>query len=175
MTHKHFLIVETPRGGPFGHRFIMPPESSLAHEEVELLFQKASQGHMDGFLAVQHMVEQHLPNGSIREGPETLLLTGIKASALEQYQIKTVTDILCQKLVELDRLVTRTINWEEVGNSTIIVRRELLDWWENDLSPALPASTEEKKKSSSASYSGLIMGIIFGVVIGCIALYIIFK
>ena len=167
---KAFMLAETPRGGPYGHRFIIPPDSNLKSSEVEDYFQRASQGGSKDFIAVKREVGQRLPNGAIREGTETLLLTGIYVPKLAQHQLFEIQQVLAKRLSDLEQLVTRHINWEEVGNNTIIIRNELTEWW--NLDTATSVSPKKTKKQTNKDITGSLIGILLGLMAGAISLFI---
>ena len=175
-----FLLAETPRSGPFGHRFIIPPDIALLSTEVETYFHKASHGPGSDFLAVTHQVKQHLPNGAVREGSETLLLAGVETKGMNDKQVNHVKQALCKLLPELDKLVTNNIDWEEAGQQTLIVRDELADWLRKDFTepPAWPMPTGKGSTSITrprfpkAVRSAMLIGRILGLVVGAITLFI---
>ena len=168
---KAFMLAETPRGGPYGHRFIIPPDSNLKSSEVEDYFQRASQGSSKDFIAVKREVEQRLPNGAIREGTETLLLTGINVPKLAQHQLFEIQQILAKRLSDLEQLVTRHINWEEVGNNTIIIRNELTEWWKLDAATSV-SPQKTKDRADKDIQTGSLIGILLGLMTGAISLFI---
>ena len=170
---KVFMLAETPRGGSYGHRFLVPPDSSLKSSDVEDYFQRASQGGSNDFIAVKKQVEQRLPNGAIREGTETLLLTNVNVPKLVQQQINEIHQVLARRLPDLEQLVTTQINWEEAGNKTIIIRNELADWWGQDLSTSItPSKPKKYAEESKAIRTGSIIGTLLGVAAGLLSLFI---
>jgi hypothetical protein len=170
---KTLMLAETPRGGPYGHRFLVPPDSNLKSSDVEDYFQRASQGGNTDFIAAKRQVEQRLPNGAIREGTETLLLTGINVTKLAQQQSHEIHQVLARRLADLEQLVTTHINWEETGNKTIIIRKELADWWSQDLITSMtPSKAEQQVKDHKDIQTGSIVGILVGLATGIISLFI---
>lgn len=123
-----FLLAETPRGGSFGHRFIIPPGLDLQSTDVEVYFQRAALGPGPNFIAVSQQVLQALPNGAVRQGAETLLLAGLGINNPADDRVEYLGRALEKMLPDLDRLVAGGINWEEVGSQTMVVRQELGDW-----------------------------------------------
>lgn len=167
------MLAETPRGGPHGHRFLVPPDSTLKSSDVEDYFQQASQGGNKNFISVKRQVEQRLPNGAIREGTETLLLAEVNVPKLAQQQINEIHQVLARRLADLEQLVTNRINWEDAGNKTIIIRKELADWWNQDLSASItPSKTEKQTENSKDIHTGSIVGILIGLATGLISLFI---
>jgi hypothetical protein len=173
-----FLLAETPRGGPFGHRFVIPPDIPLLSTDVEEYFQRASLGEGNNFIAVNHQVSQHLPNGAVREGAETLLLAGVEIRGMSDKQVKRIRQALNKRLPDLAELVTSRINWEEAGQQkTLIIRDELADWLQKDLARTLARSTTPAKGTSSKTIPGdnrsaILIGRLLGLAAGAITLFI---
>lgn len=179
--HATFLLAETPRGGPFGHRFIIPPDIALLSTEVETYFHRASHGQGSDFIAVTHQVRQHLPNGAVREGSETLLLTGTEIKGINDEQVKRIKQTLGNLLPDLEILVTKKINWEEAGQQTLIIRDELADWLDKDLADTLVRTMPPLRKGNSSqihsSYpkderTAMLIGKLLGLVVGAITLLV---
>jgi len=172
-----FLLAETPRGGSFGHRFIMPPGTNLQSTDVEAFFQRAAQGGGSNFIAVNHQVEQHLPNGAVRRGAETLLLAGVKTSKMKKDQMQHIREALIKNLANLEDLVTREIEWEESGQQTVIIRKELSDWLRRDINdilgkPALPIPAPKSPPVSRQNQIGKLIGMLLGLAAGATILFI---
>jgi hypothetical protein len=161
-----FLLAETPRGGPFGHCFIIPPDSALLVTEVEAYFHRAGQGQGNNFIAVNQQVKQHLPNGAVREGAETLLLAGVETKGLSDDQLNHLRQILNKLLPDLEKLVCKSINWEEAGPQTLIVRDELGDWLRSDLANTCASQTgpQQRKNEQTAILIGRLLGLAVGVI-----------
>lgn len=177
-----FLLAETPRGGPFGHRFIIPPETHLRPTDVEAYFQRAALGQGTNFIAVNHQVVQHLPNGSVRQGAETLLLAGLEVKALSNAQAKHISQLLNKLLPDLEELVAKRINWEATGPQTLIIRDELTDWIRQDITgtlarsagPIKVSSSQTSSRSSKDERAALLIGGFLALVVGAITLFFCF-
>ena len=172
-----FLLAETPRGGPFGHRFIIPPDTPLLSTDVEEYFQRAALGEGNNFIAVNHQVSQHLPNGAVREGAETLLLAGVEKTAMSVKQVKSIRQTQKTRLPGLEELVTNRINWEEAGQQTLITRDELAEWLQKDIADTLTRSAPPAKGTSSQTSPGdnrsaILIGRLLGLAVGAIILFI---
>lgn len=170
MKHS-FLIAETPRAGPFGHRFIFPPGKNLTAGDIENVFQRALQAGSNQYIYAQQQVEQRLPNGSVREGPETLLISGLHPSDLDPTSLQKVHDTLAHRLTQLDHLVSKKINWDQEGNNTIILRKELDDWWEEDIKKILFKHPPNKFSPFQPYFVSTVLGILLGLVCGIATLY----
>jgi hypothetical protein len=174
------LLAETPRAGPFGHRFIIPPETDLLTTDVEAYFQRAALGEGNNFIAVSQQVAQHLPNGAVREGPETLLLAGKEIKDLGADQARNIKQTLNRLLVDLEKLVTKRINWEEAGKQNPIIRVELADWLCKDIAatltrPAPPVkgtTPQTNRGSSQDNRSAMLIGGLLGLAVGAITLFV---
>jgi len=175
-----FLLVETPRGGPFGHRFIVPPETNLKSSEIEAYFHRSALGGGPDFIAVKHQVVQHLPNGATREGAETLLLAGLDSKNISGDQEKQLRQRLVELLPELEKLISKDINWTESGQPTLIIRKELDDWLRRYLAAPLGRQVQTRNNSSSLislispkdERSALLIGTITALAVGAISLFI---
>ncbi|MBU0479906.1 MAG: hypothetical protein KKG47_02270 [Proteobacteria bacterium] len=174
-----FLIAETPRGGPYGHRFIIPPGTDLQSSEVEAYFQRAALGRGNDFIAVNHQVTQHLPNGAVRKGSETLLLAGVPCENLSPGQMEKVRQTLRGQLDDLEKLVTGDINWEEAGQQTLIIRAELAVWLRKDINALAEAVTSDNPGTSrpglyfpKSPLSAVLIGSFLGIAVGAMALYL---
>lgn len=174
------LLAETPRGGPFGHRFIIPPGTHLRPSDVEAYFQRAALGQGSDFIAVNHQVVQHLPNGAVRQGAETLLLAGLEVKALSNAQAKQIRQGLNKLLPDLEKLVTEMINWEATGPQTLIVRAELADWLPPDITgtlarpvgPIKGSTSPDSRQSSKSERSAIILGALLALAVGVIILFL---
>jgi hypothetical protein len=175
-----FLLAETPRGGPFGHRFIIPPAPDLRSTEVEAYFQRAALGPGSNFIAVNRQVMQHLPTGAAREGAETLLMAGLEVKKLSKAQTKQIRQLLTRRLPDLEQLVTEKINWEEAGPQTLVIRAELADWLRQDLAGKLArlASTPMDPTSPISPWapkderSAILIGSLLALAVGALTLFL---
>lgn len=167
-----FLLAETPRGGPFGHLFIVPPDTNLRSTDVEAYFQRAALGNGTNFIAVNHQVLQHLPTGAVREGAETLLLAGLEGNDLSDEQVKHIRQFLNQLLPELEQLVTVRINWEEAGPQTLIIRDELADWLRKDIIGTLGRTSQTGPRSPQEERSALFIGVLLALAFGAMTLFL---
>ncbi|MCK4838836.1 MAG: hypothetical protein KAS94_08525 [Desulfobulbaceae bacterium] len=175
-----YLLAETPRGGPFGHRFIIPPDPTLLSTDVEAYFQRAALGQGNNFISVNHQVQQHLPNGAVREGAETLLLAGVEINDLSDEQVTQLKQTLNKLLPDLAKLVSKRINWEEAGQQTLIIRDELGDWLRKDIGAALALPAPPVKGRASQTWprdpkderAARLIGRLLGLAVGAIILFI---
>jgi len=174
-----FLIAETPRGGRFGHCFIVPPETGLTSSEVAAYFRSAALGREANLIAVNHQVRQHLPNGAVRQGPETLLLAGLNSKDLTDAEENRLRQHLDRLMPQLEKLVTGGIDWEEVGSRTLIIRPELGDWLQQGLHAlqARPAPAGRKRTAPALSRSKLeertarLIGTLLALAVGALTLF----
>ncbi|MBI5764287.1 MAG: hypothetical protein HZA51_12265 [Planctomycetes bacterium] len=145
------LIVETPRGGEAGHRFLISRNDTV-ESEVALAAAAASQNAVGrSYISVSRQVTQRLPNGAVREGAERMILGGVDVGALQPEQIEQVKSELTKLLPSLDSLI-ESMNWSSGNRSTVIVCEELRDWVASELFGDLPLS--ELTVASSSTKSG---------------------
>lgn len=133
-----FFIAETPRGGDFGHCFIVPPGPGVTEVRVDEFCHVATQ-HATGanFVAIRRQVEQHLPTGTVRLGVEILLLAGVDYPQLTAAQQQRLAAILRQRLVDLEQLIAH-IAWAHERQGLRVIREELAAWVEADHLAELP-------------------------------------
>lgn len=135
-----YLIIETPRAGPWNHRFIISQPGAL--NEVQLgSYIAAARSQTSGadYLAVHRTVVQRQTG---RQGEEMLALVGLEVGALGAGQQTALHDMLTQLLAtEVEQLIASTIAWEAEGRQNPVVRPELLAW-ENRLGVAQLCATK---------------------------------
>lgn len=168
-----FFVAETPRAGSTGHRFLLPPESTLTAAEVVALFQKATRkSEGKNFLAASRQVKQRLPNGSVRQGPETIVLTGVDTGGMSFIQKQRFQKMLQKRLTSLERLVTQEIDWDKEAAKTIIKRPELRAWLSEDRQSFLSAtSLQFITPRWTDARLGTLLGVILGLITGGVLLF----
>lgn len=139
---KIHLIIETPRGGDFGHRLLSAP--GFGNEwEIARIADAANRNLMgEDYLAVSRPAQQILANGTIRNGTDTIVLAGIDIKAIGfklQQQIRDHLDHLFPKLDEL----IKEVHWSAESGSTMIFRKELNDWLNEDLYRNIPLAPDK--------------------------------
>jgi hypothetical protein len=118
------LVAETPRAGFWNHRFVITPHVNLSEKEIAKIITKARHNpYGDNYLAVSSETAQ-MRSGRI--GREILVLVGLGELSSEQHE--QAVQLLKNKLFELAKLVTQTIDWEIEGKQLFVVRPELAKW-----------------------------------------------
>jgi hypothetical protein len=121
------LVIETPRAGDAGHRFLTSC-SDVGESEIARVMAEASRTPVsDTFISVSRQVTQTLKNSTVREGTERIILNGVKVGDLEQSDIDAVQVALTKLFVPLQRL-TDTLSWQSIERTTVILRPELQGW-----------------------------------------------
>lgn len=174
------LIVETPRGGNAGHRFLTS-RSNAGEKEVASAAASASQSAVGrAYISVSQPVIQRLQNGSVRQGAERMILHGLDVDKLQPEQIEQVKLELTTLLLSLDSLI-QSIEWPSDSQSTVIFREELRQWVDCEVFRHLPRSrltassgVQNSGRPSRSQWKWLIIGpctlasvIVLSLFIGC--------
>lgn len=146
--NKPILFIETPRAGKHNHRFIAPNDYTGGDGALSQWadFARQQTGGANYFGAKREAKQQ----SSGRIGTEQLILAGVNAKRLSKAQIETIRTFLKERLPDVERLVTQTINWEQ-ATKIIVPRPELNQWLqelEQRLGMAIPAMPQETKSES---------------------------
>ena len=138
--NKPQLIAETPRAGKWNHRFIATKHGKLSDSDIAKIVAAARRNPQgDDYISVSVKREQLL---SGRTGKEILVLTGIDVKKLSESECQKIVEQLEQRLKnDFDKLVTETIDWDKDGEA-ILLKRQELDNWENDLIEEFELKTE---------------------------------
>ena len=133
------LLVETPRGGDAGHRFLTS-RHDRGDSEVASVATEASQNAVGrSYISVSRQVTQRLPNGAVREGVERMILVGLDVDQLQSEQIEQVKSELNKLLPALDTLIA-SMDWPSGNRSTVILCEELRNWVAGEVFAHLPHS-----------------------------------
>ncbi|MFZ4791556.1 MAG: hypothetical protein ACOYMW_11815 [Candidatus Competibacteraceae bacterium] len=114
-----FLLVQTPRGGEFNHRFLAPPD-------VDEQFINYAIDHLTDCALVAQRPQAQTSSG--RMGQEWIALVGVdkaQMTALEQQNIQRLLDDLLQN--ELDELIRQT-DWGTQPKAITLRFSELTKW-----------------------------------------------
>jgi hypothetical protein len=146
------LVVETPRGGNAGHRFLTS-RNNIGESEIARAAAASSQSAVGrAYISISRQVTQQLPNGAVREGCERLILLGLDVDELRPDQIEQVKVELAKLLPSLDSLI-QSIQWPYDGQSTVIAREELWHWVDSEAFRHLPVSRFMDSNSAAKSVS----------------------
>jgi len=136
-----YLVVQTPRAGKFGHRYI---SSSIVPTEKTIvdIFTKAGMNPVGAnYISISIPVIQTLP-GSVRQGNERIVLIGVNTQNADIVKIKAAL----QKLfVPLDQLINGT-DWEKESNKIICFNPILEVWISGEDFQDLPVYKEKESK-----------------------------
>ena len=125
------LYAETPRAGQYGHRFLVPEGVSVSESEVVAAFSSTKEGVSFGrdHIAVGRKVKQLSQSGTIRDGLEVIVLTGLNSATLPDCRFNQLVEVLRRHSLSLESLILTGINWSNVLQDTIIVpSSEMRDW-----------------------------------------------
>ena len=105
MNSGIYLVVETPRAGRLGHRYIRSSNVLPTEQSIVDIFTKAGMNPVGAnYISVSMSVTQTLP-GSVRQGNERIVLIGVNTQKVDIVKIKAAL----QKLfVPLDQLIKDT-------------------------------------------------------------------
>jgi len=121
------LIIETPRAGDYGHRFVTS-SASLSESEIARIADEANRNPLgQTYISVARQTRQVLRNGTVRQGTERIILEGIDAAQLAQSQLDGLNHALAG-LFPLVENLAQTIDWKSGEMNAVIVRPELRQW-----------------------------------------------
>jgi len=132
-----YLIIETPRGGGVGHRFLTSRDNVEESEAAEVLAAAGQHPAGKTYVSVSRQVKQQLPGGTVREGLETIVLAGIDVGHLAPNEIEQIQSKLFGRFALLDRLIEST-DWSHSSRSTVIFCEQLQKWVAEDKFLSLP-------------------------------------
>ncbi|MHB1035012.1 MAG: hypothetical protein ACYC35_15240 [Pirellulales bacterium] len=143
-----FLIAETPRAGKWNHRFVVPLGKNVEQSEASCWCDLAArEPEGEQHLAAVRDVPQETTG---RVGKEILVLANVPVRALSGAARKKVKDRL-QDLLQsrLERLVTREMDWDRVGETLIVERAELAEWHRDEIAPLLAGRAARQREKTA--------------------------
>jgi len=147
MNSGIYLVVQTPRAGKFGHRYI---SSSIVPTEKTIvdIFTKAGMNPVGAnYISISMPVIQTLP-GSVRQGNERIVLIGVNTQNADIVKIKAAL----QKLfVPLDQLI-KGADWEKENNKIICFNPILEGWISTNDFQDLPEYKPEDPKPEQQGF-----------------------
>ena len=138
MKQGIYLVVETPRAGKLGHRFISSSNAPSEKSIVDIFTKSVTNPVGANYISVSMSVVQTLP-GSVRQGNEMIVLIGLDT---EKVNIVKIKDFLGKLFAKLDLLVEET-DWEKESNKIICFNPILGDWISGEHFQDLPAFIEK--------------------------------
>jgi|688.fasta_scaffold33288_4 hypothetical protein len=164
-----YLVVQTPRAGKFGHRYI---SSSIVPTEKTIvdIFTKAGMNPVGAnYISISIPVIQTLP-GSVRQGNERIVLIGVNTQNADIVKIKAA---LLKLFVPLDQLINGT-DWEKESNKIICFNPILEVWISGEDFQDLPVYKEKESKrpivdpSTNKINKKLVISLVISLVIGLV-------
>lgn len=137
------LFAETPRAGMFGHRFMVPTNLAVSEAELAKFFVAADREVSIGenYISIGRSVPQHNGVGAVREGCEVVFLAGIDVPRVSRQAYSQILIRLRDCTDKFEKLVLNEIDWGSMSQSEVIVRRQEMQEWLNDLrSVCLPVT-----------------------------------
>ncbi len=157
--NRPLLLIETPRAGVFGHRFLVGDPDRLVETSPAEIFSRASLAtHGPDYIAVKKQVEQELPGGSIRTGPETLVVAKIKCDRIRSEEKAVIEKWLNDRMGKITGLITTLPDNRTAGSRTVLAVPELAAW-EEDLLRLVPPAALKRPSRILPSLTGFILGI----------------
>ena len=144
------ILVLTPRGGVYNHRYAIAENSPLDASGCGRIYRKAKElvgenafgcGHIDiadggSLAAARHVVAQKEAAG--RRGPEWLIVVDPRIGGLDDAGRKRLQHELEERLSRLSPEVLDRISWHDHAESEVIPD-STLERWRQDLTPLLAA------------------------------------
>lgn len=155
------LIIETPRGGEIGHRFVVS-NTDLSERAVACAANDASSNAVGAnYISVSHQVTQRLPNGAVRNGAERIILMGVDVRQIGPEAVERVKAQLANLIPKVGNLI-ESIDWSAQRRSVVTGRQELRDWVNDNGFPQLPQFKvpEETRLPRGARWKWLLFGTI---------------
>lgn len=161
MNSRIYLVVETPRAGRLGHRYIRSSNVLPTEQSIVDIFTKAGMNPVGAnYISVSMSVTQTLP-GSVRQGNEKIVLIGVNTQKVDIVKIKAVL----QKLfVSLDQLIKDT-DWEKESNKIICFNPILEGWISGEDFQDLPEYKPEDPKPPPSVLSEIIKKLLFIIIV----------
>jgi hypothetical protein len=138
MATQKKLLIETPRWGNIGHLFLVPSGGLSEMECLELQWHYYKQPCGSDYISVSADVKQRLDNGTVRDGTEFVVLTGIDAYRCSN--VAAVQDVLRGMFSRVDGLIA-THAKNHFGRSIVIELAELDTWLQHPVLNAVPNAT----------------------------------
>jgi len=137
------LFSETPRAGKLGHRFLLPPHLAATESEIAAYLRVVSSDVVIGqnFMAMGRSVPQHNGTGVVRLGREIIVIAGVDVQRLSEQRVAEFRSLLQKHLCSLEDLVLAGIDWNQLGQAGVIIRRQEMETWLDEYQALSPVVT----------------------------------
>lgn len=160
-----YLVVETPRAGEFGHRFISSSKFSELNAISDMFKRSGDLPVGFDYISVSKAVPQ-IVDGSVRTGFERIALMNVDTVKIKEAQVKEDLEKLLNKVEELIKLT----DWEKEGKSILCVNPTLINWINLFEFNKLPVYQNKLTPPGQLLKHWLLKFIlVFGVIFSCIS------
>lgn len=158
------LFASTARAGRWNHRFLVPPNETRSDSELGRFASNTS----PQIARASHKVTQQ----EGREGDEMLVLVDDRLTKLDAEALAKVNSLLGQQLSQLERLVTKDIDWNQwPSEPPLVVPCEQLDVLQLKVNEMLARlSRPNQRWSAMLPVAGLALATILLVSLGLVVL-----
>jgi len=172
------LIIESPRFGTHGHRFIVAPsvrDESLVAQRVEAA--RRNPRGADG-IAVSRSVEQRLESGAVRQGYETILLSGFDTQRLSKQEFEHLQADLEARWPRVDELVAELTPVANRQRGLLLRHPHMQDWADEfqkkfNLRPVEPP--QPKKKTLPLAVGAMAVGAMIALLLAIVLVQVLIK
>lgn len=135
------LVIETPRAGDLGHRFLVSCPGLSESEIVGLVSESTRTPIGSHYISTSQQVAQTLNTKTVRFGVERIILYGIDTNGLTPEKLALVQNELQVLFVPVENLI-KTMDWQRNARSVVVVLPELQRWIEKSIfSDLLPTDS----------------------------------
>jgi hypothetical protein len=169
------LVIETPRAGDLGHRFLVSCPGLSESEIVGLVTESTRTPIGSHYISTSQQVAQTLNTKTVRFGVERIILYGIDTNGLTPEKLALVQNELQVLFGPVENLI-KTMDWQRNARSVVVVLPELQRWIEksifsdllptdssNPISAPLPrgaSAGHQKRNRSSIFWFFLCLGLL---------------
>lgn len=137
--NKQWLVIETPRAGDLGYRFLVSRVGLGESDLVRLVTESTRDPIGSNYISTWQEVAQTLNTKTVRFGAERIILYGVDTSSLAPEKLASVQNELRELFGPIETL-TKSMDWRKSARSVIVVLPELQQWIEKPLFRELPFS-----------------------------------
>jgi len=137
---RPLLVIETPRCGQFGHKFLVSRRDCQEQALAGLVGLAAKNSTGKHFISVASEVQQK-SGAALRKGTERIIITGIDTARMGQEKIKEIQGRLNELKPALESLLKNNADlWQ--GPSLVVYLHELEKWMEKKEYADLPGADD---------------------------------